>query len=128
MINADTIFMSDMFDLGDVVHNSTPDFSFISLGTSPIESVKAGCGSCTHPRLQPNGDILGHINISNAIGRNVGGDNALRYGEFKKTMTVYIKDGKPLFLKNKKGNNVPNPEKQKITLTIMGNVVKTKTL
>lgn len=123
-INADTLYENNTFDLGDVKHNTTPNFEFKSRGVEPIENVKAGCGSCTHPRLQPNGDILGYINISNAIGRNIGGDNSLRYGTFKKSIRVYINDGEVIFTKNKKGNNVANPNKKSCLLFITGNVIK----
>lgn len=123
--NPQEYYKDAIFDLGDVKHGQTPSFKFIKTGGGlSIESVNPGCGSCTHPRLQPNGDILGHMTITNAIGRNVGGDNELRHGDFVKTMRVYLKDGNTTTIENSKGNNIINPEKSFLILTIKGNVIK----
>ncbi len=116
-------YQYNAYDLGDVKHGQTPNFFFpISNGVVP-DDVSPGCSSCTFPRLQPSGDILGHIVITNAIGRDHK-TGSLRTGPFTKTITVYQPDGKKLDLENNKKVKYKNPDKGKLFLKISGNVTK----
>ena len=111
------------YDLGDVKHGYTPQFQYTLENTVIPDGVKPGCGGCTFPRLQPNGDILGYIVVNNAIGRDKD-SGELRTGVFSKTINVYLPDGKPLDILNSKKVKITNPNKTKIILNISGNVIK----
>lgn len=94
----------------------TIDWPYKALSKDLVEETKGNCG-CTKP------DIL-----DDRI-RAVYTDSTKR-GDIKdgaivvsKSVTVYLRDGEPLKVKNKKGVEQDNPEKTSITLTFHVTVV-----
>lgn len=105
-------------DLGDVYHGDMPLFEFKCI-KGEMEYVAPGCG-CTAVYLKKNGDAFGYLDINQAVGRNLSNGELFNVGVFKKGFTVYLKDDRPAYIKNAKGTQIPNPEKDQVYLTISG--------
>jgi len=119
---ANKFYKEIIYDLGDVRHDTYPLFEFEKI-EGDFENVIPGCGGCTFPSIKSNGDVYGYININSAVGRDFKDGKKRNVGVFKKDMNVYLQDGKPMYIKNKKGINVKNPDKDYVSLILTGNVI-----
>lgn len=83
---------------------------------SAIQYIQSGCPSCTKVWYE-NGKIVGDLDLSK-IGGLVPGVNGVT-----KTATVWLNDGQPRYIAGDKKQQVQNPLKRSIVLTIFGSVV-----
>jgi hypothetical protein len=103
-------FKNTIVDLGELKKNTPGKAVFYFEGDSKeIEQVTTSCG-CTGAKFDKN-FVQATYN---------GGEHP---GPFAKSIFVYMKDGKPMFITNDKKMKVRNPEKAIHVLTIQGKIL-----
>ncbi len=102
-------FDAIVINIGNVKPNSSTPFRFEYRGEKPLWGVQASCG-CTSVEVTDDAVI--------------GVYNAGVSGDVNKTITAYFDDGQDMYIRNDKKVVSLNPKKAKITLTIIGNIIK----